>query len=325
MNTNITTTQINKAIDCCIEALNNPIEGTQKSVGDDALVIETIHKASAPPYTGRGSSIVNTITYTLQWLSAIIWLYDFANYTEDEMLESAQKIVNADIIFNHILKHIITSLTKKDKIDEAVNMTKHFKKTVIFRKEEDNQDKGYLIILEYYAKKGDDKNFFKYFKLSKPAINKTEVYVAKRKLVQHFTLQNGVQKSLELCQHKNLGKGLHSCIVEPFAQAGRYGELKAIFVQYPELKNPEQETELSMLTSACYHAKNKNIIILEDDFEELFARALKVDRKIRFGDCKLQNWILLNLGLASKGNVKRMIMCRKAIKNNSLKRELEIK
>jgi len=109
-----------------------------------------------------------------------------------------------------------------------------------------------------------------------------------------------------------------------FAEQGKYQELKQIFEKYPELKQPESETELKVLTAACLEAKKLNLTI-DDDFEELFDRAKKVDRKLTWGDFKLQDSIFLDLGLANDGNTERVKRCRKAIKNNGLKKELVVK
>ena len=109
-----------------------------------------------------------------------------------------------------------------------------------------------------------------------------------------------------------------------FAGQGKYQQLKTIFEKYPELKQPELETELSVLTTAYLKAKQQNLAI-DDDFELLFDRAKEVNRKLSGGDAKLQDVIFFDLGLASFDNIERLKRCRKAIKNNWLKRELEIK
>ncbi len=95
------------------------------------------------------------------------------------------------------------------------------------------------------------------------------------------------------------------------------------FNHYPELKQPEQETELCMLISAFEKAKTNNLSA-DDDFEILFERVKKADRKLRWGNFTLQDELFLNLGLAGAGDPERIKRCRKAIKNNSLKNELEI-
>ncbi|RZL44539.1 MAG: hypothetical protein EOP00_19680 [Pedobacter sp.] len=335
--------QIDQAINFCIEALNNKIEGSQEANGNSEYVLAVLNDIKKLPYQGRNLGIGDfgyddyrsrfedtskqfgerPITYSLSWKNALLTLFDFANYNEPKMLEFAQKIVNDDIIFNHVLKHIITNCIVEGDIPKAEMFIPKFKTTHIFR-EQDNLDMGYLIILKHYAIKGDDKNFFKYFKQSKPAINKTEVTDAKDLLVKNYAKNNGIEQTISLCQHKNLGSKFYLDALLAFVEQGKYQELKIMFEKYPELKQPELETELIVLSGAYLKAKKFNFQI-DDDFEYLFERALKVDRKIRWGDAKLQDSILMDLGRASEENKERVSRCRKAIKANWLKKGLVIK
>jgi hypothetical protein len=332
--------ELEQAINFCIESLNNKIEGSQEINGNSKFVLETLHKAFNIPYKGRSLGIGDfgyenyrsnfddmtrhfgkeSITDSLSWKSALLSLFDFANYDENTMLEFAKKIVNDNIIFNHVLEHIITNCVVLGDVKMAEQFIPLFKKTIIF-KEEDNFDKGYLIILKYYSMKGDDKNFFKYFKQSNPVVNKYEVNVAKGLLVKNYAKNNGIEQTVALCQHKNLGPKFYFDALIAFAEQGKYQELKKIFEKYPELKQSELETELKVLSGAYLKAKELGLQI-DDDFEDLFEKALKLDRKLKWGDAKLQDAIFFDLGLASKGNKERMTLCRKAIKINSLKREL---
>ncbi|MCJ8154703.1 hypothetical protein MKJ01_13105 [Chryseobacterium sp. SSA4.19] len=335
--------EIDKAIDFCIDALSTPNDNRQEALGNDAEVLDVIKKIADIPYKGRGLGIgalgykgyrsswkdiyerfegKKEITHPLDWCTAALLLYDFADYTEEEILNSAQKITYDDIIYNHILIHIITNLVIRDKIEKAEKYTAYFRKTKIF-KENDNVDKGFLIILTYYALKGDQKNFFKYFTACKPSINRSEVNDAKQSLVTAYADAHGVEAAINLCRHKNLGTKYHSDAIITYAVKGKYQELKEVFNKYPELKQHELETELSMLISAYENAKIRKLPV-DDDFEILFERAKQVDRKLRRGDGKLQDELFLNLGLASQDNPERVKRCRKAIKNNSLKKELLI-
>ena len=336
--------QIEQAINFCIEALNNKNERSQEVKGNSEYVLATLNEIKKLPYEGRNLGIGDfgyedyrssfdvtskwfgqqPITHSLSWKNALLTLFDFANYDEFTMLEFAKNIVNDNIIFNHVLKHIITNCVVEGDVSKAEYFIPNFKPTQIFRKQSDNLDLGYLIILKHYALKGDHTNFFKYFKPSKPAVNKTEVTEAKDLLVKKYAKNNDIERAIKLCQHKNLGSKFYLDALLAFVEQGKYQELKTIFQKYPELKQPELETELIVLSGAYLKAKELNFQI-DDDFEYLFERALKVDRKIRWGDAKLQDSILMDLGRASIENKERMSRCRKAIKATWLKKELVIK
>ncbi|WP_157986707.1 hypothetical protein [Chitinophaga alhagiae] len=333
-----TTSKSQKAHDAivlCIKALNS-----EAHVQDiDKKVLETVHELMKLPYEGRGlgigafgykdyrsnwedfsKRIGTSITDPLSWLNVMLLLYDLSNFDEQEMLESAQRITGDDIIFNHILKHIITNCVKLDNIKAAEQFIPHFRKTRIF-KEEDNFDRGYLIILKYYALQGDPDNFFGYFKQSRPAINKSEVNEAKEILVERYTIKNGIEAALSLCAHKNLGEKYCFNALQAIADSGGYTELKGIFDKFPGLKQPETETELRILTQAWSKAKQQHVPV-DDDYDSLFERIKNIDKKLRWGDFRLQDGLFLDLGMASNDNPVRVKQCKKAIKNASLKKEL---
>jgi hypothetical protein len=319
----------------CIQAINN------SGIGSDQEVLQTIGNLANLQYTGRGLGIGTegykgyrfssedflkhnlsrkTIEGVLNWETTLLFLYDFANYSESEILYSAEAIKDA-IIFNHVLQHIISNSVNKNEIDNALQFIPNFRTTHIFQ-ESNNRDKGYLIILRHYASAGDAENFFKYFKLAEPGKNRFEINGLKSYLVESFAAKNGIQEAIKLCTHKNLGEKYHSNALYAFAKTGQYIQLKAIFEKYPNLKQPEIESEISLLSIAYLVARQQKKDI-PDDFSSLFESALKIDRKIKFGDSKLQDAVLLNLGLAEQDDKERLTKCRKAIKNSSIKRELD--
>lgn len=335
--------EIDQAINYCIAAIDGGYNENYETLGNDRFVLASIKKMTKLPYKGRNLGIgeiydqgnrstyedykkiagIDRITDRLSWLKAVLFLYDWVNYAESEILESAKKINNDHILYNHIMIHIISNFVVQDDIESAIKYIPNFRETTIWKKE-DNLDLGYLIILNYYARKGDAKNFLKYFKLSKPSSNRGKITDAKSLLVKRFTLQNKIENSIALCSHKNLGSNFYYSILMAFAEKGEYQELKTIFLKYPMLKQAEKETELTILVQAYSEAKNKNIRV-DDDFEILFNRTKQVDRKLKCGDVKLQDSIFLDLGMASSDNKERVILCRKAIKNNFLKKALGTK
>ena len=325
---------ITQSIHECIEAINH------NGQGSDQKVLEIIRSIQPLPYTGAGFGIGTegyrgyrssyqelfkryaqrkSITDKLSWETALLLFYDLANYNEEEILASAQKIQD-DIIFNHILEHAISNLTAKNDIAHALTFIPGFRTTNIFQ-EENNQDTGYLIILRHYAAQGNADQFFNYFKLAEPRKNKSELADLKSFLVESFASNHDIAAAINLCKHKNLGEKYYSSALFAFAKTGKYAELKAIFEKHPELKQPENEAELALLSTA-YLAAKKNNTPIADDFDHLFEGALHVDRKIKSGAATLQDAVLLNLGIAEINHPERREKCRKAIKNNSIKKEL---
>jgi hypothetical protein len=323
---------IEHSIKICIDAINNAGNGA------DAVVLQLIRTLAPLPYQGAGLGIGTegyrgyrpsskgllmrlvdrkAINNQLSWESALLFLYDAANMDEAAILSSAKSIED-DIIYNHILEHIISNLAEKNDISRALQFIPNFRTTTIFQ-EENNRDRGYLILLRYYAAQGDPTLFFNYFKLAEPRKNKTELANLKSYLVESFAKKRSLMEAIELCKHKNLGEKYYSSALFGFAKTGKYAELKSVFEKHPELK--QTETELGLLSTAYLEAK-KNKYLIEDDFDSLFERALMLSRKIKSGAATLQDAVLFDLGLAEYENKERREKCRKAIKSNSIKKEL---
>jgi len=110
--------ELEQVINICIHVLNGNNSDSQQIDRKDKFVLETIQKIAKLPYQGRNLGIGGfgyrnyrssfedmvkrfedeEIFCSLDWLDAILVLYDFANYTEFQMLESAKKIVNDNIL-----------------------------------------------------------------------------------------------------------------------------------------------------------------------------------------------------------------------------------
>jgi hypothetical protein len=221
-----------------------------------------------------------------------------------------------------VLEHILENLVELGEIEKAKKYIPHFKTTHIF-KEENNFDFGYRIILRHYAKQADRDNFFKIFKFCEPRKDRYDMEVIKMLLVKACAEKHGIEPAMQLCNHKNIGERYVYHALSVFAEKGEYEKLQSLFIQYPQLKQPELETELKILAQAYIEAAKNGFELDDREFDELFNRALHVNPKLKWGDFRLRDSILFDLALASKNNKDRAVRCRKAIKNNLLKKELD--
>ncbi|RZJ82805.1 MAG: hypothetical protein EOO20_23945, partial [Chryseobacterium sp.] len=140
---------IEQAINFCIQALNHD------GVGSDQEVLSIIRSLENLPYQGTGLGIgtggyrgcrsshqdllkrfVNrkTITGSLSWEDALLLLYDAANFDEKSILSTARSVKD-DIIFNHILEHILNNFVAKNDIESALKFIPNFRTTTIFQNE----------------------------------------------------------------------------------------------------------------------------------------------------------------------------------------------
>ena len=331
--------EIEKGIQICIEAIND-----ENSKGDGVFVLDILRQLSKEPYQGSGFGIGRVlngdraswkdmllwlgedskeIEDSLDWENALVMLFDWEKLNAEQMLEYAQKITDV-IIYNHVLEHIIEHLTAIDDISKAQEYTLRFFRPYEieeFVKYTDAQEYGYRVILRYYAQKSDTDNFFKTLKLCKPRVDKNEIDIAKILLLESVCKNEGIESAIKLCHHKNIGERFYFNALNIPAENGEYSALKQLFEKFPEWKQPEKETELHILSIAYMEANEKNKEV-PDDFEMLFKRAIQVDAKLKWGASRVRDVILFNLGLASCKNKERLLRCRKTIKNNFVKKEL---
>lgn len=334
--------RILKSIKTSIEILNllKNSYGNCKNIDfsrQNTFVIEVFKELYKQEYQGRGLGLGElygrklercTITsngkynfsdvdeikpHSLDWLYAFIVLCDFENLTNAEIFEYAEQIKD-DIIYNHIIKHIIINCLVSNNVDEALFYIEKFRTTTIY-KTTDNKDQGYLIILHYYASKGDEKNFFKYFKLAKPAINRWEIGLRKQWLVQSYCLKNSIPNSIKLCKHKNLGNKYLIEITKALSEEGEYKKLKSNLKKYKEFEIESEDIKTMFLVTAYTNALKFSKKV-PNDFDTLFNSCLKIDRKVKTGDFKLVDELLFKLGLAYQNtNPFRTAQCKKAIKD----------
>lgn len=132
-----------------------------------------------------------------------------------------------------------------------------------------------------------------------------------------------MDKALALCQHKNLGDKFQETVLSTVARQGKYNELKTILDQYyPSLQLGEGIIPSLLVTA--YLSAVKGGLPVDDVFDQLFAYASQVDPKLKFGDLKLRDSLLFDLGssavlLRNKG---RAVQSSKEIKSGFLKKEL---
>jgi hypothetical protein len=180
-------------------------------------------------------------------------------------------------------------LVRLNDIPTAREYTLRFRPTHIF-KYSDNRCQGYRIIARHYADLGDADSFFKLFKLCEPREERNEMAWLKSLLVRGVCKKDGLDAAVRLCAHKNIGDKFYYHVLDVFAEAGEYVKLKEIFAVRPELRQPEQETELNILAKALSEARDRGLET-PDDFEELFRRANAVSAKLKWGDVKLRDSI----------------------------------
>lgn len=278
----------------------------------------------------RGShSNVHDADGALNYTRCLYLLFQAARLSPAGMA-LAVAAVQDPIVFNHLTLHIIEdalALAGQAGAGHAARATaaepyiQSLRATHIFR-EEDNRYQGYRILLRDAADHGDADAAIKLLPQCNTRTDRHEIDTLKSRLVAAVSARDGLQAALDLCAHKRIGAAYREQALQPVVQAGHYPAVQAALAQHPDLASPDHGDGLTFLVPAfCQHEKSA---AGQDpaQFDALFQRVDAMDPKLKHGDARLRDWLLLELGLASRDKA-YVARCRKAIKNNSIKRELD--
>jgi len=195
--------------------------------------------------------------------------------------------------------------------------------------ETETEYQGYRKLLNFYATKGNLKDFLSILKDCKPRESpKSEIEEGKMLLIENYAVNNGLAAAVELCKNKVFGaKYLFSALL-PIAKKVGYIETKKLFLTNESFRQPEFNTYERILVES-YEADH-SIHERADIYKEIYELIDSIDKTIKCGDFKLRDGLLLDLASCLQRDdeqkyEKRIMQCRKSIKNNSLKRELDSK
>ena len=209
---------------------------------------------------------------------------------------------------------------------ESGNMEK-MKEYIPKLAETETDYQGYRKLLKFYATKGRLEDSLSILKDCKPKESpKSQIEECKRLLIENFAANNGLEAAVELCGNKVFGaKYLFNALLPTARQIGYIGTQRLFFAN-KRFRQPEFRTyELVLMES--YEA-DSSIHEREDIYQEIYELIDSIDKIIKWGDFKLRDWLLLKLASCLQRDdhqkyEKRITQCRKAIRNNSLKRELD--
>ena len=194
--------------------------------------------------------------------------------------------------------------------------------THIFR-EEDNRYQGYRILLRDAADHGDPAAALKLLPQCNTRSERDEIAIIKSRLVASVSARDGLQAALDLCDHKRIGPACREYALQPVVDAGQYQAVQAALTAHPDLASADSGDGLAFLVPAfCQQQKKAADPPDTVQFDALFERVNAMNPKLKHGDARLRDWLLLELGLASRDKA-YIARCRKAIKHNSIKRELD--
>ncbi|CAB3697408.1 MAG: hypothetical protein J0I68_20230 [Achromobacter sp.] len=268
---------------------------------------------------------------TLDYTRCLYLLFQAARLPPAAMAQAIAPLRD-DIVFNHVALHIIEDALAQALRDGASQAARAaaaepyiqlLRVTHIFR-EEDNRYQGYRILLRDAADQGDAAAALKLLPQCNTRSERHEIDTIKSRLVAAVSARDGLQAALDLCDNKRIGAACREYALQPVIDAGAYDALRAALAQHPDLATADSGDGLGLLVPAfCVREKTAGATRDVQEFDALFARVDAMDPKLKHGDARLRDWLLLELGLASRGDPAYLGRCRKAIKNASIKRELD--
>lgn len=276
---------------------------------------------------GRPGDADGTLDYT-----RCLYLLFQATRLAPAAMAQAIAPLRDDIVFNHITLHIIedalalalhSGASQAARAAAAEPYIQQLRVTHIFR-EEDNRYQGYRILLRDAADHGDAAAALKLLPQCNTRSERHEIDTIKSRLVAAVSARDGLQAALDLCANKRIGPACREYALQPVIDAGDYDALRAALAQHPDLATPDNGDGLSVLVPAfCVREKGAGASRDSQEFDALFARVDAMDPRLKHGDARLRDWLLLELGLACANDPAYVARCRKAIKNASIKRELD--
>lgn len=307
-------------INGCIEALNIcHKEGYyDKAPEAEARLIELYEAIVAPEE--RNQLGKNEHESSLSWEYRLLKLFRDAGLTVEEQWEHVRRVED-EIIFNHLVLDIIERLAEANRIKECLYYIEKLKTLHIF-KEENQRYTGYRVLLKHAAERADAASFFRLLPLSEPSKERHDIDICKAALVGKACEAHGWEAALELCRHRKIGDKFVLEALRPLAGRWTYEEMKRLFEERPELDVQKHQTRLKLLVETYCASLKRSETGTSERFDEVFELADKTDPAMKWGDVRLRDGLLMDIGLASHNPVE-VERCRKAIKNNGIKKELK--
>lgn len=185
----------------------------------------------------------------------------------------------------------------------------------------DTRALGYRKILEHYAAEGNLEEFSKTIKRCEPAKERNTIQRIKSKFISNYSEKNALNDTLKIVQHKLFGDKFIWSALEPQTKTISYQKMKDILDTNELLSQLKHDTKVQLLAETFFHHSKNNYDL--NEFQEIYQLVYDLDPKIKAGDVKLRDWLLMQIG-SNLNEIDLVVQCRKAIKNNHLKKELGI-
>jgi hypothetical protein len=191
----------------------------------------------------------------------------------------------------------------------------------------DYRYEGYRTLMRISAQRGDSMYFFKLWPKCNARIEKQEIEDLKSSLVANMSRVHGETAALQLLDNTKIGMKYLNHIFTPLIDGGYYERLLKFLRDHTELTEQFAGGALELRVKAFCVSQQKKLSSPQTPsflFRQLFDEVYALDPNFKQGAAKLRDALLYELGNASDDE-RYIKACAKAIKNNSIKRELNSK
>jgi hypothetical protein len=178
---------------------------------------------------------------------------------------------------------------------------------------------GERLILRYYAANNDLVGFKESLKKSKPnSWPKNDVIDSKKIMIENYSRVNDFNAGIELCKTKIFGSKFSLDTLQWKVPGISLNQIAEILESNSIYTDFEPNIKAILFVK---HFNSRQLTIHEKDFQLTLNEIMKVDVSIKFGDGRLRDGLLCDLG-SSTLNHNQILECKKHIKANFYKREL---
>lgn len=220
----------------------------------------------------------------------------------------------------HQTLSLLNDICNEGKVELALHVIQSLANIDCKPRVNDTRALGYRKLLEFYAKEGDFDNFKKYIQLCEPGKERYAISRIKYIFISSYTLLNGADRATNIARKKPFGKQYLVTVLSAATELHNYQEMEKALNQFEDIDSISEEDQIRLLAESF--KKHVKTHYDEKHFDELFHKIDSLNPKIRSGDFKLRDILLMTIGM-DIDDLNRVTQCRKAINNRGLKSELK--
>ncbi len=247
----------------------------------------------------------------LNYIYRIQRLFKNERLDEKQMLQVLLK-VNTNVGRKHLFIALLEYMKEQKKWKEMefyIEQMPVFKMDSFQKKNLSTSLYGYRIRIYEFIENVDVKKFKIYLKKCVPTFEKDKIKEIKRQFVLNFSMQKGVEKSMELVKTSPF-KNFEKDALLPQTAVLTFKEMRALLAKYKVVLEKQKSAIKEQLLVSTLKFRFEGGAYIEDYFLEVFDMLEKLNREELYGDFKLKDWLFCELGEATNNN-ELIKKCRK--------------